>query len=95
MSRRPLQAAGIQGLRASAGSSRDRAAKGSSLGLLEEHLFELPGLSKGNNASWFWGLEHLRRHGLGRHVETLIPGRCHIKGDLQSPLGKRALLVLV
>lgn len=55
-----------RGLRASAGSTGDRAAKGSSLGLLEEHLFELPRLSKGNNASWFGGLEHLRRNGLGR-----------------------------
>lgn len=67
MGRGPLQAAGVQGLRASAGSTGDRAAKGSSLWWLEEHLFELPGLSKGNNASWFGGLEHLRRNGLGRH----------------------------
>lgn len=43
---------------------------------------------------------HLRINGLGRqdrarHVGALIPRRCHIKGDLQLPLGKKSLLVLV
>lgn len=43
---------------------------------------------------------HLRINGLGRqdrarHMGTLIPRRCHIKGDLQLPLGKKSLLVLV
>lgn len=49
--------------------------------------------------------EHLRINSLGRQDRarhmgtlipgTLIPGRCHLKGDLQSPLGKKSLLVLV
>lgn len=53
-----------------------------------------------DKASWFDGFRASENKlpgqtGQGQHVGTLIPGRCHIKGDLQSPLGKKSLLVLV
>lgn len=47
-----------------------------------------------DNASWFDGFRASENKLPGqtrqdRHVGTLIPGRCHIKGDLQLPLGRR------